>query len=67
MVNIQETVTRDDLRAFELLESKEYRLPSENAIDVLSAAKSQMKRREGKEFKMIRTGEPLTVRVTRIK
>ena len=67
MVNVQEMVTRDDLRAFGLLESKEYRLPSENAIESLSTAKSQMKRREGKEFKMIRTGEPLTVRVTRIK
>lgn len=67
MVNIVETVSRDELRAFEMLESKEFRLPSENAIETLLTVKSQMKRREGREFKMVRTGEPLTVRLTRIK
>ena len=53
--------------SFEKLESREYQLPSEYAIDSLSSTKTQLKRKEGREFKMARTGIPLTVRITRLK
>lgn len=66
MVNIQERVTREELRGFGMLESRDYRLPSQDAIDSLSSTKSQMKKR-GYEFKMASLEEPLTVRITRIK
>lgn len=67
MVHTQERVTKDELMSFDYLESREYQLPSEYAIDTLSSTKSQLKRKEGREFKMIRTDGPLTVRVTRVK
>lgn len=53
--------------SFEYLESRDYQLPTEYAIDSLSSIKSQLKRKEGREFKMARTGVPLTVRITRLK
>ena len=67
MVLIKERVTKDELMGFDYLESREYQLPSEYAIDTLSSTKSQLKRKEGREFKMTRTDGPLTVRVTRVK
>jgi hypothetical protein len=67
MVNVQERVTKDELMGFSYLESREYQLPSEYAIDSLSSTKSALKRKEGREFKMTRTDSPLTVRVTRVK
>lgn len=67
MVKVQERVTKDELMSFDYLESREYQLPSEYAIDTLSSTKSQLKRKEGREFKMTRTDNPLTVRVTRVK
>lgn len=67
MVKVQERVTKDELMGFDYLESREYRLPNEYAIDTLSSTKSQLKRKEGREFKMTRTDSPLTVRVTRVK
>lgn len=66
MVKVQERVTRDELRAFEMLESREYRLPNQDAVDTLSSTKTQMKKR-GFEFKMKSLDEPFTVRITRIK
>lgn len=67
MVKVQKNVTKDELMSFNYLESREYQLPNEYAIDTLSSTKSQLKRKEGREFKMTRTDSPLTVRVTRIK
>ena len=67
MVNVQERVTKDELMGFEYLESREYQLPNEYSIDTLSSTKSQLKRKEGREFKMTRTDSPLTVRVTRVR
>lgn len=67
MVKVQERVTKDELMGFDYLESREYQLPNEYAIDTLSSTKSQLKRKEGREFKMTRTDSPLTVRVTRVK
>ena len=67
MVQVQERVTKDELMGFDYLESREYQLPSEYAIDTLSSTKSQLKRKEGREFKMTRTDGLLTVRVTRVK
>ena len=66
MVNVQKNVTREELRGFEMLESRDYRLPNQDAVDSLSSTKSQMKKR-GYEFKMASLGEPFTVRLTRIK
>ena len=60
-------MTKDELMGFDYLESREYQLPSEYAIDTLSSTKSQLKRKEGREFKMTRTDGLLTVRVTRVK
>ena len=65
MVKVQKNVTKDELMSFDYLESREYQLPDEYAIDSLSSTKSQLKRQEGREFKMTRTDGPLTVRVTR--
>jgi hypothetical protein len=67
MARVQERVTKNELMAFEYLESREYKLPTEYAIASLSSTKTQLKRKEGREFKMTRTGELLTVRVTRVK
>ena len=67
MIKVQERVTKDELMGFDYLESREYQLPSEYAIDTLSSTNSQLKRKEGREFKMTRTDGPLTVRVTRVK
>lgn len=67
MAIVQERVTKEELMSFEKLESREYQLPSEYAIDSLSSTKTQLKRKEGREFKMARTGIPLTVRITRLK
>ena len=67
MVKVQKNVTKDELMSFGYLESREYQLPDEYAIDSLSSTKSQLKRKEGREFKMTRTDVPLTVRVTRVK
>ncbi len=67
MVKVQKNVTKDELMSFDYLESREYQLPDEYAIDSLSSTKSQLKRKEGREFKMTRMDGPLTVRVTRVK
>ena len=67
MVKVQERVTKDELMSFDYLESREYQLPSEYAIDSFSSTKSALKRKEGREFKFKRTDGPLTIRVTRIK
>ena len=67
MARVQEKVTKAELMSFEYLESRDYLLPTEYAIDSLSSIKSQLKRMEGREFKMARTGVPLTVRITRLK
>ena len=67
MVKIQENVTKDELMGFDYLESREYQLPSEYAISSLSSTKSQLKRKEGREFKMTRTDSPLTIRITRVR
>jgi hypothetical protein len=66
MVKVQERVTRAELKDFEMLESRDYRLPSQDAVDSLSSTKSQMKKR-GYEFKMASLEEPFTVRITRVK
>ena len=67
MVKVQANITKDELMGFEYLESREYQLPSEYAIDSFSSTKTQLKRKEGREFKFKRTDGPLTIRVTRIK
>ena len=67
MVKVQANITKDELMGFEYLESREYQLPSEEAIDSFSSTKSQLKRKKGREFKFKRTDGPLTILVTRIK
>lgn len=67
MAIVQERVPKQELMEFEPYESRVYQLPDEYAIDCLQATKSNIKRKDGREFKLTRTGEPLTVRITRLK
>ena len=46
MVKVQANITKDELMSFDYLESREYQLPSEYAIDSFSSTKTQLKRKE---------------------
>ena len=40
MVKVQANITKDELMSFDYLESREYQLPSEYAIDSFSSTKT---------------------------
>lgn len=64
---ILERLTRDDVRAIKVGQTGTFTLPNAKAVESARVQVSQLKRFDGMEFERLKSADPLTLVIKRLK